>query len=719
MSDTAAEPIILKILTGVQSGVDVFLTDGTYSLGSGEEDDIQVLDVSLLPGHVRLRVREGRVALAGGAGPASTTLGTRILPNGEFADLEPLDVVWAGTTRFTTGLPSANWSSLSQEPPPVPVKLRRSGLRKRHAVSGVVESNAGRLRWAVPLAVVLAALGAAAATLPVGGSVGGAGGSKGRGSIEAVREAIAALPFARNVEARAEVDGEVFVTGFVATPAERRAVLADTRAADPAVRLRVGVLDSMKGEIAQLLSVEAPGIDFTLSDRGEVTLRGTILDPAEAGRVAALVADNVIGVASLTSEIETRDTLLAAVRRLAERSQIAPLTILRLDGSLIEMSGVVPTEKVDAWVGFLQAYTAQYAPQIALRSLVRLQNPDGTMQPAPTAGSALVIGSAALAQGDVRLDTDRLVSGTYDLADVFAGQPASPPALVTETASPAEAAVNVSRVLGGAQPGPVTTGGIVAAPRVVGVETPLTAEPGRRTGDAQDPLATAAGAGSAGLYADDDTVRRLLRTWGSGHLPRDPEGRRLGAALEALARAAPGTDSPAALSQRYAPIRRPGPLSDADLACWPTAKLTEANVAGTLFWLDLLSVSEDLSLGSIEAATRPLVLEAALNPRRLDSCARRAGLSIQSVYLDEVARNPGFVNFITRDLSDYPLDIAGANVGQDRFVQLRGGEKLREGAAPDRNSRIASVGELGVAVDRGGDGFSAVIFGTSVNWIVR
>ena len=89
----------------------------------------------------------------------------------------------------------------------------------------------------------------------------------------------------------------------------------------------------------------------------------------------------------------------------------------------------------------------------------------------------------------------------------------------------------------------------------------------------------------------------------------------------------------------------------------------------------------------------------------------------RSLYLTEVARNPGFVRFITRDLRPFSLDITGASLAPKvRFVQIRSGQKLLEGGAPDRSSRIALVGELGVAIQLK-EGLSSIVFGPDLTWL--
>src|SRR5262249_61725951 len=72
------ERVILKILSGVQAGVEVSLALGDYTIGSGAEDDIQFIDVSLMPGQAKLRVAAGKIEIAGGSGAGTIGEGLRI-----------------------------------------------------------------------------------------------------------------------------------------------------------------------------------------------------------------------------------------------------------------------------------------------------------------------------------------------------------------------------------------------------------------------------------------------------------------------------------------------------------------------------------------------------------------------------------------------------------------------------------------------------------------
>lgn len=818
MSQAPNEPIVLKIMSGVQAGVDVHLAPGDYTLGSGEDDDIQLFDVSLKAGHLTLRVARGKVQVRGQAGSLRTANGSTFEAGGEFQDLEPLDVVFAGTSRFATGLAGANWSSITEEEPSATRPAPRG--RRRDERSLLTQGwRRSAVRIGLPALAVVLLAGTALWFAASDGVSRSADAQTHQDDLSTVQKAIAGFDFANGLTVREEVDGEIFVTGYLEAPVERRAVMSAVRETGVPARVRLAVREVLRQEVAQLIETEKPDLGFDLADDGILTLTGTVLDPEEASRFADLVRDRVVGLAGVDSQIDTGPTLLSQVRSLADRSQIGPLVVVRLDGPLIEASGAMPTDKIDAWAGFLQAYSTQYSDRIPLRSLVRLQNPDGTFEGPEEGGPALLVGDLPGEDGDVALDTERLTSGTYDLADVFAGGlPDTPVGTVgsadapatAETQAPDTVQFDLARLLGdqtgsddavrreagapglaadgstiatadrlaGSQPvpdapspggaiaargtdtvpgdmastggAPIPAPGSAATPFVAGAPaealsatlvSPAAIQSARRIAEATRsellspavaPAATwtpqarlrtdassAADVHNAAAAENTRKVRRLLESWGRGALPQSSEGARMGDALERLGtmRGIERAEQPDALMAYYAPLRPRGQTA-ADQACWAGSRLSRDGLPSVLFWLDLISADETLTLRSLEPEMRPLVLEAALNPEKVGQCSAAPGEPRRSAYLQEIARNPSFINFIVRDLEDYPLDIAGVSLSSDRYVQTRAGRKLREGAAPDQNSRIALVGELGVSIESGEE-LSAVIFGDEVNWFIR
>jgi hypothetical protein len=716
MSDPkSSDAYILKILSGVQIGVEASLTMGEYTLGSGSQDDIQLVDLSLKPGHLRIRLSASAIELRGLAGSIHTSAGLTIGAESDWHAIAPLDVVTAGTSRFALGAPNAQWTTLADAGPDEP------GAGKARVPHRDSKKPDRRVYWNA--AAVAAVAGAALWFAVYGRNAATAARMGPRDDLAITREALAPLPFANRIRVKQDVDGAIFVTGHVDTPVQRRAVLGALEQAGSPARARIWVVDAIRADLDELIRSERLALTAQVAPDGTAALDGLILNEANARRFVSLVQSQVLGLSRLESRIRTAETLLGAVRDLARQSQIAQFVIFRLDGELIEANGVLPVDRVDAWVGFLQAFAQRHAQEIGLRSFVQLQSAAGQRPE-----QAIGIGRGA---DGVMLDPDRLRQGLYGPRELF------PPAAPPQTAPPQALQSQAKQ-----PPSEQSTRSSVGAL----IEQLRNAEPAAperlRSTEAAAPEQSA-GARSAPLAArppldsnekSTNAARALIERWRDGTLGEGPlrsamdllaaSQRGAGPLAEAGA-AAPRGAGPLAEAERKAIAERLLPIfadprqSSRGAACWPGSRLTSGNVSTALFWLDLASLSEQLTVRSLSLDMQGLVLEAALSPQRTAACAKGGAAAAQreSIYLAETMRNPGFIRYIARDLGGFPMEITGANIRNPRFIQTRAGEKIFEGGAPDAGSRLALIGELGTAVQQR-DGLSAVIFGRDLNWIV-
>lgn len=698
--------VILKVLSGVQSGVDIALRDGDYTLGSGDDDDIQFFDVSLKPAHARLSIRAGKMQIAGGAGQLRTRNGIVLEAGAAPVDIEPLDIVTVGTTRFALGPRAANWASITDAERDDPDGLYADPKPRKP------KAEKRGWRWPVALAVVLPlgaiAAGVAVATLNAPQAAKPEQEAE-RTNLSIVEEALAGFDFRSRLTLTEELDRSLSLTGFVDDAAQRRGVVAAVQATGIPVRTRLTVLSTIREEVASLLESENAGVEFDLSPVGVLTLTGVILDPDRANTLLEMVKEQVPGLASIDSQIRTSTTLLADVEGLADRAQIKPLVLLRIDGQLLEATGALPTEKIDAWAGFLQSYATQFAPIIALRSFVQLQSPGTTIVAgAEQPQNALYLGPGDAATGDVAIDLQRLQNGSFELSDVFANE------ISRQLAASAESRTTEPRE----EREGIDLAGLLGMPPATDDPSPSFVAPPKGDGTPeQSGSSSSGGGGPIDLPTDPGLLgRELVTRWRAGSLGDSSAAAALVADLARLESSSiAGPAQP--LAKRYAPMLAGAiPKTGGYDPCWHNSRLTQSTVTGALFWLDLLSVSRELSLVDLDRPTQALVLEAALSPQWTAACAAAAaGGQLQSPYLYEVTRNPSFVSYIARDMGNFPIEVAGVNTAGDRYIQTRAGVKMGEGSAPDESSRLLLVGELGAAFQRD-DGYSTYVFDARLNW---
>ena len=410
---------VFKVLSGNQLGAEVFLADGTYSFGSGAEADIQLDDVALQAVHGYVRLRDGKVELRAAQGDLVTASGLAISRGDEvWREIAHMDAVSAGLSKFVIAGQNANWSALG---PPAPVAApRKAGTRSLYDLVASMPRQA------------LYGASSVLAILVLAGVVGGFGGDAAQRSaaeidadaLAGLRQAFEAMPFADAVRLTERADGTLAIEGYVEEQVERRAIQNALDASGLPATLRVFVRENLRADVQGTIdSLQVPA-GFTLDDAGHLTLSGTVLDPVTAERLLESIQTGVFGLASVTSEIRTADAILDDLRGIAADAGLADLVIFRLDGLVVEATGIVPRDKMDNWVGLIGVYSRRFANEIPLRSFVTLD------QPAEVDTAPVIIGTGPVADAE----TGRVVApetlaepNEVDAQSLFAGQPAVTP----------------------------------------------------------------------------------------------------------------------------------------------------------------------------------------------------------------------------------------------------------------------------------------------------
>src|SRR5690606_23381175 len=430
MPSEYSNSIILKILNGIQAGVDVALFDGDYVVGSGDDVDIQIYDVMLSPHHTRLSVRQGKVSIVPLSGEVQLRSGFTLEPGDAERQLYPLDRVTIGTTHFAVAPASADWASIDQfDTPPTTTKptffdqsLSLKTLWREQRAT-FIAAVAGLLLlgfWIFPYAMLLLTTGS--------------GGSASRDE-QLIVEAVSGFDFAERLQVTKAEDGTIQVRGLLDRAEDRAAAIAAINGTGVLARTHIMTIDVLRDNIATLIDENAPGITFTLSPQGGVTLQGVLADEAQAQSLVQLVQESVGNTALVRSEIVTQTGLLQAVAELATKAHVAPFVSFQLADDVIEAEGALGIDMLDAWAGFLQAYSSRFADAVSLRSYVQQRNPDGTALPVAP-GMALYLGKA---EPDGRtINMQRLRDGTYTAADLLIGGDATATAGRTNDMSEAQ-----------------------------------------------------------------------------------------------------------------------------------------------------------------------------------------------------------------------------------------------------------------------------------------
>ncbi|GGA65076.1 hypothetical protein GCM10011385_18610 [Nitratireductor aestuarii] len=671
MSKHDIDSVILKILSGVQAGVDVSLVDGTYILGSADDADIQILDVSLSPHHAKLTVDHARASLQALAGPIQLRSGPTLSPHGKAHELRPLDVVTMGMTRFAVAPMAADWAYLgTTDTPPTqrrrllyqPMNLRALWDEQRTALLGAAAGLLFLGFWVIPHSLTFLS------TL---------GGNLAPAQEKALSKAIRSLEFANHLTIRKARDGTLHLDGAVNTLNERQATLTAVNQTGIPVVTHILVLDTLRDELAAAISKQAPDAVFSMASDGAVVIGGTMPEKQSVTDLLQLVKNTVGDSVPIRSSLKTYDDILGEVIALGRKAQLSRTLHFKLNGTLIEAEGSVPPAQLDSWAGFLQSYAQQFAPILPFRSLVRQQKPDGTVDDTVPL-EPFYIGIDNPADGQ-EIDLDLLSAGRYTAADLLIG---GGPA-----ASEPEELQSVQQVTRPVQPA--------------------------RPTETQASLTELLNAGTDRTTSHTDLdllARRAIELAQSGKLAGLHGGTALKDATERLQQpkgSSSLSDYGKLLREKRRKPQRP---------CWSGSNVAFDNVTGALFWLDVLSQSQPLTTTAFDRDTGEILAEAALNPMKVAQCAHLASDgTLRSYYLERVSKEPHLARVLLRNVAQAPVQISGISLPGNRYFQTTNNQIFHEGSLLNPSSSVMSIGELGVLFSTG-SGLSVAFPGSNLTW---
>lgn len=158
--------------------------------------------------------------------------------------------------------------------------------------------------------------------------------------------------------------------------------------------------------------------------------------------------------------------------------------------------------------------------------------------------------------------------------------------------------------------------------------------------------------------------------------------------------------------------------------CWEGAHVPTDQLPHVLLLLDSVSTRNGIRMDEIATKDRLPLLEVALNSGRVRECLRQMDLVFaenvlsSSIFLQETARNPDFVEFLFYSAPRYGMAIEGVSLAGQRYLQLADSRKLLEGSAPDVETRLVLIGDDGALLRRE-EGYAVTLYPETLTWRVN
>lgn len=356
-------PKKLRILSGVNKGVSVNLSDGVYELGSSENCDLIITDDEVEKHHLFLEIGQEEMNIC----PIKTLVhinGKRCV-NRQIINF--FDVVMVGSTRFCIGPREGIWPRIRAFSPKVIKKENTDVLVGVEAGEPVVspkqillekqQENTQKTKKIVfPVVVffgVLLAVFTLGVLLPV--QTVGAGSST---IEENINEIIRRENLDRSLVLQNNHDGGLELSGYVSDLDSFSRVRSAMLNKYPAVRMRVWTASDLvlrAKEILKSLSIHHVEAELDGSDR--LAVKGYVTEKKDWSRARYVLAQDVPDVITIDDErIYTLEQILDRMNKLVIEVGLDRWITLKPQADAIVALGVLPKEQHIQWLQLLRQF---------------------------------------------------------------------------------------------------------------------------------------------------------------------------------------------------------------------------------------------------------------------------------------------------------------------------------------------------------------------------
>lgn len=405
--ESAAAPLLLKVLSGPHVGAEVALSEGETIIGSGDQSDLILNDALVAPKHLRLEIKGTNARVQSLAEDA--LLDGQPL-NGQAKDMAHFQLLTLGGTHLMIGPRGGQWPAAKSlllphvgsrvTAPEAPANAAASASKpgEKTEQSGKtkplpntlsrepVSPQKRRMHLALVALGLLILIGSLVLASRFQTSVEAPVPIR---AIEKVKAAISDLGFGERLNA-SESNGKITVQGYVETPADKArvtAALAGLR--EDNINVRVFSQQQLVEDARNLLRALNVNVELSPAEPGILTARGIVPSRDVWTQALAHLKEDLSGLKSVRDgqvitpgEIVDKATELLDERGMAA-SQIRP----EWTGGVLVLRGITP-EHDAVWNGFRDRFVAMIGFPVEVRDEMRAPNPAAAVAAAAAAVAA-------------------------------------------------------------------------------------------------------------------------------------------------------------------------------------------------------------------------------------------------------------------------------------------------------------------------------------------
>jgi type III secretion system YscD/HrpQ family protein len=364
IKQSGAQPLKkLRVLSGVNKGVSVNLSDGVYELGSSDGCDLIITDEKVKEHHLFLEIRQGEMNVC--------PIKTLVYVNGKRCVSRQVihffDVVMVGGTRFCIGPRDETWPRIrafnpkvvkakdtaivaSVEPDKPVVSPKQILLEKQQEDA----QKTKKLMFPIILFVcVLLAVFSLGILLPV--HTAGAGSSTIEDSINRV---IQRENLDRSLTLQTNEAGGLELSGYIADMGAFSRLKSTMLNKYPAVRMRVWTASDLVSRAKEILkSLGVHHVEVDLDGDKRLAVKGYVTEQRDWGRARYVLAQDVPDVMTIDDEqIYTLEQILDRMNKLIIEKGLDRWITLKPQTEVIVAKGVLPKDQFDQWLRVLSEF---------------------------------------------------------------------------------------------------------------------------------------------------------------------------------------------------------------------------------------------------------------------------------------------------------------------------------------------------------------------------
>ncbi|MCP5315855.1 MAG: hypothetical protein H6955_20020 [Chromatiaceae bacterium] len=425
----AAEKTVLRLLSGFQSGAEVLLSSGQYSIGSGDENDVVLQDATIAPEHLLLRIDTGGLWVEARDRDVATSGG--LLASGEGKELPFGSVIGLGRTFIAIGAEGTDWDSL---PIPEPVTEDRSAPRsassgadaaapservgddtsdpssgdvsrsgaapETRALDFKVDTDAAPSAvgkragvWSRRSVAVIGAIVAAVGTLVVVVFYGTVSetpmaqrGESWAGRLSVGKSLLSQLGLV-SVAVRVGRDGTLVFEGYTGSESAKAKLSDALKQRGIPAENRTWPLDLLRRSVGQTLArLGGADLSYEVAPDGAVNLRGYLGQDLAEDELVAMLRTDVPGISRVDSEVRTLAGSVAALRKAVRDAGLEKQVSISSDGGALVAEGVLSRGLMSTWGNVARRFDSDTGGVPELVSRVKaledsFDTPLGTVRP--------------------------------------------------------------------------------------------------------------------------------------------------------------------------------------------------------------------------------------------------------------------------------------------------------------------------------------------------